>query len=92
MKFLFEISILFSSFHAQGDCAGGAEMGHKETHQLKNFKLEVERKKLDLPAQKNLLTNYFCIHTLPIFCLNILFILDLSFTGCLLLPNCLIYF
>ncbi|KAK4482050.1 hypothetical protein RD792_011602 [Penstemon davidsonii] len=33
-----------------------------ETYQLKNFKPDGERKKLDLPAQRNLLTNYFCIH------------------------------
>ncbi|KAK9267663.1 hypothetical protein L1049_010094 [Liquidambar formosana] len=32
------------------------------TYQLKNFK--PERKKLDLPAQKNLLTNYFCFASL----------------------------
>uniref|UniRef100_A0A5B7CBH9 Exonuclease 1 n=1 Tax=Davidia involucrata TaxID=16924 RepID=A0A5B7CBH9_DAVIN len=34
------------------------------TYQLKNFKPEGERKKLDLPAQKNLLTNYFCFASL----------------------------
>lgn len=34
---------------------------HEEAYQMNNFKLEVEKKKLDLPVQKNLLTNYFCI-------------------------------
>ncbi|XVF25564.1 hypothetical protein REPUB_Repub13aG0222800 [Reevesia pubescens] len=32
--------------------------------QLKSFKPENERKKLDLPVQKNLLTNYFCFASL----------------------------
>ncbi|XVF27413.1 hypothetical protein REPUB_Repub14bG0104600 [Reevesia pubescens] len=32
--------------------------------QLKSFKPESERKKLDLPVQKNLLTNYFCFASL----------------------------
>lgn len=50
-----------SPFHAQGDSGGGANMMHGEAYQLNNFKLEVEKKKLDLPVQKNLLTNYFCI-------------------------------
>lgn len=36
-------------------------MMHEEAYQINNFKLEVEKKKLDLPVQKNLLTNYFCI-------------------------------
>nr|XP_027085750.1 exonuclease 1 isoform X1 [Coffea arabica] len=39
---------------------GGAELAVNESYQLKNFKPEGESKKLDLPAQKNLLTNYFC--------------------------------
>lgn len=39
---------------------GGAELAVNESYQLKDFKPEGERKKLDLPAQKNLLTNYFC--------------------------------
>ncbi|KAL0442581.1 UNVERIFIED_CONTAM: Exonuclease 1 [Sesamum latifolium] len=34
------------------------------TYQSKNFKLDGERKRLDLPAQKNLLTNYFCFASL----------------------------
>ncbi|KAL3820200.1 hypothetical protein ACJIZ3_006105 [Penstemon smallii] len=34
------------------------------TYQLKNFKPDGERKKLDLPAQRNLLTNYFCFASL----------------------------
>ncbi|GMI77708.1 hypothetical protein like AT1G29630 [Hibiscus trionum] len=32
--------------------------------QLKSFKPESERKRLDLPVQKNLLTNYFCFASL----------------------------
>nr|GMD09142.1 exonuclease 1 isoform X1 [Ipomoea batatas] len=39
----------------------GTELDYSQTNQLKNFKLEGQSKKLDLPAQKNLLTNYFCI-------------------------------
>ncbi|XP_043698648.1 exonuclease 1 isoform X2 [Telopea speciosissima] len=31
-----------------------------KTYLLKNFKSDCERRKLDLPAQKNVLTNYFC--------------------------------
>ncbi|KAL0398397.1 UNVERIFIED_CONTAM: Exonuclease 1 [Sesamum radiatum] len=34
------------------------------TYQSKNFKPDGERKRLDLPAQKNLLTNYFCFASL----------------------------
>ncbi|KAJ9690835.1 hypothetical protein PVL29_013138 [Vitis rotundifolia] len=34
------------------------------TYQLKSFKPESERKKIELPAQKNLLTNYFCFASL----------------------------
>ncbi|VFQ88465.1 unnamed protein product [Cuscuta campestris] len=43
----------------------GNELYYGQTHQPKNFKLEGrQRKKLDLPAKKNLLTNYFCIASL----------------------------
>lgn len=38
---------------------------------LKNFKPESERKKLDLPVQKNLLTKYFCIQWSPLVDLTI---------------------
>ncbi|KAL6546444.1 hypothetical protein OROMI_022165 [Orobanche minor] len=41
--------------------AGAAEEVLHGTYQLKNFKPDSQRKKLDLPVQKNLLTNYFCI-------------------------------
>ncbi|RVW29580.1 Exonuclease 1 [Vitis vinifera] len=34
------------------------------TYQLESFKPESERKKIELPAQKNLLTNYFCFTSL----------------------------
>lgn len=34
------------------------------TYNLKSFKPETANKKLDLPAQKNLVTNYFCFATL----------------------------
>ncbi|CAI9787980.1 unnamed protein product [Fraxinus pennsylvanica] len=47
----------------QREC-GNAEKVLNGTYQLKNFNPEGERKKLDLPAQKNLLTNYFCFATL----------------------------
>ncbi|CAA0832385.1 Exonuclease 1 [Striga hermonthica] len=36
----------------------------QRTYQLKNFKPDGEKKRLDLPAQKNLLTNYFCFASL----------------------------
>lgn len=43
----------------------GNELYYGQTHQPKNFKLEGrQRKRLDLPAKKNLLTNYFCIASL----------------------------
>ncbi|XP_076888189.1 exonuclease 1-like [Bidens hawaiensis] len=35
-----------------------------ETYNLKSFKPEAANKKLDLPAQNNLLTNYFCFASL----------------------------
>ncbi|XP_057949095.1 exonuclease 1 [Malania oleifera] len=35
-----------------------------QAYQLESFKPESERKKLDLPVQKNLLTNYFCFASL----------------------------
>ncbi|KAJ4980791.1 hypothetical protein NE237_031628 [Protea cynaroides] len=35
-----------------------------KTYLLKNFKSDSERRKLDLPAQKNVLTNYFCVASL----------------------------
>nr|GMD11583.1 exonuclease 1 [Ipomoea batatas] len=47
----------------QKECPG-TELDYSQTNQLKNFKLEGQSKKLDLPAQKNLLTNYFCIASL----------------------------
>ncbi|XP_077222595.1 5'-3' exonuclease family protein [Tasmannia lanceolata] len=37
---------------------------HAITYPVKEFKLESERKKLELPAQKNVLTNYFCLASL----------------------------
>ncbi|KAI3456083.1 hypothetical protein Pfo_012746 [Paulownia fortunei] len=44
--------------------SGATEKVLHGTYQLKNFKPDRERKKLDLPAQKNLLTNYFCFASL----------------------------
>ncbi|KAA8519582.1 hypothetical protein F0562_013794 [Nyssa sinensis] len=41
-----------------------AELVSDGNYQLKTFKPEGERKKLDLPAQKNLLTSYFCFASL----------------------------
>ncbi|XP_028087370.1 exonuclease 1 isoform X1 [Camellia sinensis] len=42
----------------------GAGLVVDRTYHLKDFKPEGERKKLDLPARKNLLTNYFCFASL----------------------------
>ncbi|KAL2484236.1 Exonuclease 1 [Forsythia ovata] len=53
----------FTKEAIQREC-GNAEKVLSETYQLQNFKPEGERKKLDLPAQKNLLTNYFCFASL----------------------------
>ncbi|KAK1323916.1 Exonuclease 1 [Acorus calamus] len=36
----------------------------KTTYSVKEFRPEKERQKLDLPAQKNVLTNYFCLASL----------------------------
>ncbi|KAL7129777.1 hypothetical protein ABFS83_13G090700 [Erythranthe nasuta] len=44
--------------------SGATEKVVQGTYQLKNFKPDGEKKKLDLPAQKNLLTNYFCFASL----------------------------
>ncbi|PIN22594.1 Exodeoxyribonuclease I [Handroanthus impetiginosus] len=44
--------------------SGTTEKVLQGTYQLKNFKPDGERKKLDLPAQKNLVTNYFCFASL----------------------------
>lgn len=41
--------------------SNAAELVDSRTYELHDFKVEGERRKLDLPAQKNLLTNYFCI-------------------------------
>lgn len=53
----------FTKEPIQQDC-GATERVLHGTYLLKNFKPDGERKKLDLPVQKNLLTNYFCIHKL----------------------------
>lgn len=44
--------------------SGAAEKTLHGTYQLKFFKTDGERKKIDLPVQKNLLTNYFCFASL----------------------------
>ncbi|XP_073300650.1 exonuclease 1 [Primulina huaijiensis] len=49
----------FTKEPIQQEC-GAAERVMHGTYLLKNFKPDGERKKLDLPVQKNLLTNYFC--------------------------------
>lgn len=54
----------FTKMPFEGDSAGGANMRRGEAYQLNNFKLQVEKKKLDLPVQKNLMTNYFCFASL----------------------------
>ncbi|KAK4361267.1 hypothetical protein RND71_020219 [Anisodus tanguticus] len=47
----------------QKEC-NAAELVHSRTYELNDLKVEGERRKLDLPAQKNLLTNYFCTASL----------------------------
>ncbi|CAN4082143.1 unnamed protein product [Withania somnifera] len=49
----------FTMMSFQKKC-NAAELVHSGTYELKDFKVEGERRKLDLPAQKNLLTKYFC--------------------------------
>ncbi|XP_047940413.1 exonuclease 1 [Salvia hispanica] len=44
--------------------SGAAEKTLQATYQLKFFKPDGERKKIDLPVQKNILTNYFCFASL----------------------------
>ncbi|KAG6416724.1 hypothetical protein SASPL_124160 [Salvia splendens] len=44
--------------------SGAAEKTLEGTYQLKFFKPDSERKKIDLPVQKNILTNYFCFASL----------------------------
>ncbi|KAK6123945.1 hypothetical protein DH2020_042290 [Rehmannia glutinosa] len=53
----------FTKVPIQGE-SGDTEKVLHGTYQQKNFKPDGERKKLDLPAQKNLLTNYFCFASL----------------------------
>ncbi|KAK6124125.1 hypothetical protein DH2020_042151 [Rehmannia glutinosa] len=53
----------FTKVPIQGE-SGDTEKVLHGTYQLKNFKPDGERKKLDLPAQKNLLINYFCFASL----------------------------
>ncbi|GFP91242.1 exonuclease 1 [Phtheirospermum japonicum] len=53
----------FTKLPIQGE-SDATEKVINGTYQLKNFKPDGERKKLDLPAQKNLLTNYFCFASL----------------------------
>ncbi|KAH9627292.1 hypothetical protein KSS87_013537 [Heliosperma pusillum] len=42
----------------------GKENSSDSSYQVKDFKTESSSKKLDLPVQKNLLTNYFCFASL----------------------------
>ncbi|XP_042067862.1 exonuclease 1-like [Salvia splendens] len=44
--------------------SGAAEKTLQATYQLKFFKPDGEREKIDLPVQKNILTNYFCFASL----------------------------
>nr|XP_009604428.1 exonuclease 1 isoform X1 [Nicotiana tomentosiformis]XP_033512784.1 exonuclease 1 isoform X1 [Nicotiana tomentosiformis] len=53
----------FTMMPFQKEC-NAAELVHSRTYELNDFKVEGERRKLDLPAQKNLLTNYFCTASL----------------------------
>ncbi|KAJ8549402.1 hypothetical protein K7X08_033109 [Anisodus acutangulus] len=53
----------FTMMPFQKEC-NAAELVHSRTYELNDLKVEDERRKLDLPAQKNLLTNYFCTASL----------------------------
>ncbi|TMW89297.1 hypothetical protein EJD97_017394 [Solanum chilense] len=53
----------FTMMPFQKEC-NTAELVDSRTYELNDFKVEGERRKLDLPAQKNLLTNYFCTASL----------------------------
>ncbi|XP_076885374.1 exonuclease 1-like [Bidens hawaiensis] len=53
----------FTKLPIQGECVTDGPV-LDETYNLKSFKPEAAKKKLDLPAQKNLLTNYFCFASL----------------------------
>ncbi|XP_055806470.1 exonuclease 1 [Solanum dulcamara] len=53
----------FTMMPFQKECTT-AELVDSRTYELNDFKVEGERRKLDLPAQKNLLTNYFCTASL----------------------------
>ncbi|XP_059669371.1 exonuclease 1 [Cornus florida] len=53
----------FTQMPFQGEDVS-AGMVLDRTYRLKSFKPEVKNKMLDLPAQKNLLTNYFCFASL----------------------------
>ncbi|MBA0871729.1 hypothetical protein Goshw_029397 [Gossypium schwendimanii] len=48
------------TFQCQRAISDGSQLALDRNLQLKSFKPESERKRLDLPVQKNLLTNYFC--------------------------------
>ncbi|CAN1283371.1 Exonuclease 1 [Linum perenne] len=51
-------------FHQQ-ECTPSSAAVINGTSKAKNSKPQSIVKKIDLPVQKNLLTNYFCIHTTP---------------------------
>ncbi|XP_015167916.1 exonuclease 1 [Solanum tuberosum] len=53
----------FTMMPFQKEC-NAAELVDSRTYELNDFKVEGERRKRDLPAQKNLLTNYFCTASL----------------------------
>ncbi|XP_015063835.1 exonuclease 1 [Solanum pennellii] len=53
----------FTMMPFQKEC-NTAELVDSRSYELNDFKVEGERRKLDLPAQKNLLTNYFCTASL----------------------------
>ncbi|PWA98234.1 5'-3' exonuclease, C-terminal domain-containing protein [Artemisia annua] len=53
----------FTNSPIQGECVEEGPI-HDGTYNLKSFKSGAASKKLDLPAQKNLLTNYFCFASL----------------------------
>ncbi|TXG47756.1 hypothetical protein EZV62_027050 [Acer yangbiense] len=52
------------TFQHQRGCSDSSELALEGKSHFKSFKPESERKKLDLPVQKNLLTKYFCFASL----------------------------
>ncbi|XP_051124967.1 exonuclease 1 [Andrographis paniculata] len=54
----------FTKAPMQSEEFGDGEPLFQQAYPFKSFKPDIKRKKLELPAQKNLLTNYFCLNSL----------------------------